>query len=192
MIPAGSIGYAAGLAVWGGALFGILQVHLIPGNWGHAVCGPWGCGPPMQALVAYHGFWLMLLFPPALTFSNRTSTERLVDVGRWVALFGSVCLLCYMGWEAIDWLARASERHRLYVVQRCLFVVITLVDVPIVQVTMLGLTMYGIGRRRARFELNSRDDVPERVTERSADPFAPVETAGRDPEPLATQSIARR
>ena len=53
--------HAAEMIAWGGACLAVLQPARWPDLFGeHSVCGPWGCGPPMSALVAVHGFWLVV------------------------------------------------------------------------------------------------------------------------------------
>lgn len=42
------------LLAWGLALFAALKLNDAPVDWGH-VCGPWGCGPPLKALVGRGG-----------------------------------------------------------------------------------------------------------------------------------------
>jgi hypothetical protein len=33
---------ALGAAVWAAAAFGVLAINNIPGDYSHALCGPWG------------------------------------------------------------------------------------------------------------------------------------------------------
>ena len=54
------------VAVWGVSLLGVLQIQHLPLDAGHSVCGPWGCGPPLPPLIAYHGFWIVLLSLPTV------------------------------------------------------------------------------------------------------------------------------
>ena len=66
--PASLFSVRTGLlfGAWVFALLGTLQVHRWEGLLGgHAICGPWGCGPFLSALIGYHGFWLILLLLPA-------------------------------------------------------------------------------------------------------------------------------
>ncbi len=34
--------YLAALLLWGAAAYGVLQLGLVPGDYGHELCGPWG------------------------------------------------------------------------------------------------------------------------------------------------------
>ena len=49
---------------WALAAFGALSLANLPGEYGHSLCGPWGCLPPLQALAAMHLFWVVVLGPP--------------------------------------------------------------------------------------------------------------------------------
>ena len=62
-MSAATLKFCFGMTLWSGLLFGSLSVANLPGDWGHGICGPWGCGPPMQALVACHFAWLVVLAP---------------------------------------------------------------------------------------------------------------------------------
>jgi len=157
--------YGLGLAVWGVAVLGTLQIHRIPGYWGHAICGPWGCGPPAQALVAYHGFWLMLFVPPAIAFQGQLSIERLRKVGIALTVLGLVAFVGIVCWEAVDWLLHASMHRKRYVVQRCLFVVVNLVDLPTLQLILTGMTCVVIARVRRRRDDGEPDEQPTPATD---------------------------
>ena len=49
------------LLIWIAALYGVLQAGPYLGDLGYGICGPWGCGPTLDALTVYHGFWLVLI-----------------------------------------------------------------------------------------------------------------------------------
>ena len=63
-------------SAWVGTHVRGLALERIPGDYAHAYCGAWGCLPPLQALAAMHGFWLMMMIPPTawLVARNVTST----------------------------------------------------------------------------------------------------------------------
>ena len=52
-----------GLIGWGLAGYAVLSLGQLPGEFGHSLCGPWGCLPPLQALAAMHLFWALALLP---------------------------------------------------------------------------------------------------------------------------------
>jgi len=126
---------------WGLAFWATLQISTIklPGT--HAVCGPWGCGPPSEALVACHGAWLVLLAPLAWMATRRLSMEQLWWLALGLVIFGGVGIMTVVAHERLTWFADASEWHRAYFWQRCGFRVVTMTDVPLLQALLLGLWM---------------------------------------------------
>lgn len=135
------------LLVWAVAMFTTLQVHRFEGWFGHAICGPWGCGPPVSALLGYHGFWLLLLLLPVWFLKRRWDTVTLARLGTglcWIAGIGIIVLLFVDGWQF--WQREAMRR---YLGQRCLFRLATFVDFPLVQLVLIGLYLKGWGLRIA-------------------------------------------
>lgn len=140
--------WSSGLVAWAAALIATLSIANVPGHWGHGICGPWGCGPPLQALVACHSAWIVLLLPPTLWMRWRYSMGLCRQVG-WlvlgIALAGIVGLgLC----EALASLSHADTWRRPYLVQRIGFVLITLVDVPLTQFVAVGVALLVSSRQR--------------------------------------------
>lgn len=125
------------LAVWAAGLFGVLQVHLLEGWFGHAICGPWGCGPPESALIGYHGFWLLLMVLPTWWLKHTWASASLQRLGTGlllVAAVGIVLLLAVDGWQTWQ-----REAMRPYMVQRSFFRLATFIDFPLVQFGLIGL-----------------------------------------------------
>jgi hypothetical protein len=58
---------SAWLTGWGLTLAGTLSIASLPGDWGNSICGAWGCGPPLQALVACHASWVVVLIPAGMS-----------------------------------------------------------------------------------------------------------------------------
>ena len=91
-------------ASWGAAAtWCILSLHDAPIAGGHSICGPWGCGPTIPALLSAHGFWLMVAIPASLWAGKRLTGRRVVAVG-WVCLalgmsgIAAVSLVELMNW----------------------------------------------------------------------------------------------
>ena len=125
------------LAVWIVAMFGTLQIHQFEGILGHAICGPWGCGPPVAALLGYHGFWWVLLLLPAWVMKHRFTGMTLRRLGNslcLLAVVGIVVLLTGEGWQFWQ-----REANRQFFGQWCLFRLATFVDFPFVQLGAMGL-----------------------------------------------------
>lgn len=128
---------AAGVALWGAAIFGSLQLHTLDLPLGHGICGPWGCAAAPEALLGYHTLWLTLLAPP-LVLAGRVLGP---GAGRKLALvaigLGAAGVLAMAGTAAVEWL-RAGELAS-YAVQRGLFVVVTTPDLPLIPLLLAGL-----------------------------------------------------
>lgn len=132
----------AGIAgLWGAGLMLVLQVHQLPVGNSHAICGPWGCGPPLPALISYHGFWLVLLSLPTALCCRFLRTRPLLLVGGTAVLVGLVGIAGVIYWESTHWLPHVQTIQKDYFPQRCLFSVAILVDVPLVQVLLAGTAL---------------------------------------------------
>jgi hypothetical protein len=112
----------------------------------------WGCGPPVQALLACHGFWVVNM--AALFWVNHAWLplhweRRLANLGLMIALVGFAAVA---GHTMLFWYPHAADTVRPYVVQRYLFSIATLVDAPLVQLTVFGIAGRWLARRRAASE----------------------------------------
>ncbi|MCA9239648.1 MAG: hypothetical protein KDA37_05600 [Planctomycetales bacterium] len=149
------------LALWAGSLWASLQIARAPGDWGHALCGPWGCGPPLQALVACHLAWFVLLAPAAvlLVRSGLAKPEGL----RWIgAAAFSLGLLMSVGMvihEWIVWLPSVEESMAAFFWQRCRPVIATSVDLPMVHLVVIGAALMAAVRGAQQRE-NPDPEVP--------------------------------
>lgn len=131
--------YSLAAVAWCGAIWGTLQLQHLPSDSAHSICGVWGCGPPLPALLACHGFWVALLAFPTAVLCIHVPAQRLRKLGLFLVLAGIAGLLGVAAWEGVQWWPRASVLQRQYVIQRYLFSVSTLVDLPLVQVVLAGL-----------------------------------------------------
>lgn len=137
-----------GIAAWAAALYGVLLIGRLPGQWGHAICGPWGCGPTLQALVACHGFWLVLMSPAVVAAARCCQPLTLWRVGIALVAVG-IAGLAGMGiWEAANWLPQVADGRSSYLVQRYLFSLATLVEVPIVEATLAGVVLATVAKHQ--------------------------------------------
>jgi hypothetical protein len=129
----------AGL-VWLAGLEGMLQLQRLPtaSLGGHDVCGPWGCGPPVPVLLACHGFWLVLMGPPAVLAALRLPRKWIWRLGIGLASAGLYGLIAVAAGEAATWWPQASAWQRHYAGQRFLFALATFVDAPIMQSLVIG------------------------------------------------------
>lgn len=133
--------WLSGLVAWAIALVGTLSIANWPGHWGHGICGPWGCGPPLHALVTCHSAWVVVFLPPTIWMRRRCSVQRCQQVAWMLLSVGIVGLLTLAARESTDWLAHADDLHRRYLPQRLGFALVTLVDVPLMQVVLAGVAL---------------------------------------------------
>lgn len=124
---------------WGVSLIAVLQLYKLEGRFGHAICGAWGCGPPVEALLAYHGFWAILLWPIAAVAATRLRPGVARALGTGLLSAGIFAIVGILLWSSIDWLMTAETRLKPLVMQRALFVLATTIDVPSVQMAIAGL-----------------------------------------------------
>ena len=162
-------------ALWGTACLGVLRLQDLTYEFGHGICGPWGCGPPMQALLACHGFWTVNL--AALLWVNHEWLplrweRRLANLALLIAVAGFAAVAGHL---MLFWYPHAAETVRAYVVQRYLFSIATLVDAPLVQLSMFGIAGTLLARKRAARECDLR-----RVCSSIGESPATAETARED------------
>jgi hypothetical protein len=143
---------AFGLLVWTMSLFGVLQVGHITGHGlhQHSICGPWGCGPPTAALVGWHGFWLLLAGPPVGFAVHAWPAWRLRNLGLTFFAAGLVLLVGTGICEAMTWLPKIANGEPSCFVQRYLFSVVTMTDVPVIPVTLSGIVLLMSWRAKRR------------------------------------------
>jgi hypothetical protein len=156
------------LAIWGGTLAATLAIANQPGDWGHSVCGIWGCGPPLQALVGCHASWLVVLVPVGLLLRSKTSpaTFRIVTISSlFIALAGVVSVSVY---ETCTWFTTVGDTVKAYLGHRIVFVLLTTIELPILELLGLSSVAMFIDRRR-RLATGNHDrsilsSAPDHVT----------------------------
>ena len=129
--------------IWGGILLSALSMHDMQGFGQHSVCGPWGCGPPTNALLAMHIGWAAAIWPPLFYLPWRLSFSRKTVKGIVLSLtaVGLTGLLAITAWQWIVWLPNASEWARSYIWQRCGFAILTAGDWPFMQLIAGGIIL---------------------------------------------------
>jgi hypothetical protein len=106
--------------------------------------------PPLQALAALHGFWIVLAIAALALVLRRLSPEQLRVLGMALTATGLVGLLAFIGWDLTSWLGTVAPEFRRYSFQRILFAIGTNSDVPLVQVTAAGAVCWIAGAVRRR------------------------------------------
>ena|SRR5579871_3250001 len=107
--------------------------------------------PPLQALLALHGFWLLVLLPLAGWAACRWTVARLRLLGVTLVMGGLLGLLILAAWEAAACLALSPEQPR-YLLQRILNAVAVRTDLPLLELTLAGIVCCVAGRRRKTCE----------------------------------------
>lgn len=159
------------MALWGAALYGTLQIARITGPWDHAICGAWGCGPPLSALVACHGFWAVLIGGTVTAVMRYGSAPVLAVAGRLLMAGGMVGLVALALWEGTSGLTAPDQSWWPYALQRYLFVLATSVDMPLLQIIAAGAMMAKGGRAvAARQARQSSAEVGEERGSATAEP----------------------
>lgn len=131
------------LLAWSGTLFGVLSLANLPGEWGHSVCGVGGCGPPLQALVSCHLAWLVFLGPLAelVTRSSPRPSDLQLQLGKLLCLISALLVLAVVANQRATWWPAVNELQQRYFWQRCGFVIVTSVDVPMIPMLVVGLAL---------------------------------------------------
>jgi hypothetical protein len=122
-------------------LWGTLKIADLPLPPLHGVCGPWGCGPPLEALIACHGAWLVCIMPATWFGLQRLTAKQLFQLGRILTSLGLITILAIGLYERLFWLPQANEFTRKFFLQRWAFSIVTMTDVPLITVTLSGMIM---------------------------------------------------
>jgi len=124
------------LPIWLLGLWGSLKIHELDLNLGHSICGPWGCGPPVEALLGYHAFWLVLTFPVAISIASYLSPSRRSKLGWLFLAVGIIGVVFVAGGNTVEYW-KSSESSK-YLLQRFFFATVTKIDIPMIQAIVVG------------------------------------------------------
>ncbi len=142
----------ATLVPWAAALWGVSNLHQLTGAIGCSICGPWGCSGPTEALLAYHGAWLVALAPPAVLLGLRLPPAAARRWGLRVLTAGLSGVVLLAAWGSIEWLLRVEPAYRQFWWRRGLFVLIDESDFPLIQLSVVGVVWLLASRFKARRE----------------------------------------
>lgn len=125
-------------AGWLAAAVAALSVAAVPYDPGEALCGVWGCFPPVPALAAMHLFWGVLM--AAGVWAVRRWRPRLLKAGGAVVFAASgLAAVAVVGRDVLDWLHWVpADAARLWP-RRAAYVLATKTDLPLVQVMAAGV-----------------------------------------------------
>jgi len=146
-MPVSTKRISIGLITWGACMGGALSIAAWPEHLGHGICGPWGCGPPLQALIACHLAWFVALIPPAMMLSSsmRSSGRLLPTSGSLLVILAGLGLLAVLAHQYFVWWPQATEWQHPYFWQRYGFTIATMVAVPLAQLLLIGIALMVVG-----------------------------------------------
>jgi hypothetical protein len=139
-----------GLIGWGLAGYAVLSLGQLPGEFGHSLCGPWGCLPPLQALAAMHLFWALALLPLIVLALAKGQPHHLRLAGMLLSLGAGLGIAVVVGRDLLAWLPAVPPEFHGYWARRALYTLVTLSDVPLLQVLGAGAICWSVGHRRLR------------------------------------------
>ena len=127
--------------------------------------------PPIQALAALHGFWIVVAVPALVMTLRRLAPRQLRLLGLTLTLAGGVGLLVFIVLDLGMWLRTVPPDFRRYSVQRILFAIGTNPDVPLVQVAAAGAFCWIVGiLRHKRSDPASATQLSSAAPRRSPPP----------------------
>lgn len=135
------------LFIWLFALYGVLQIGHTSGLDAHAhggvsICGPWGCGPPVEALIGWHGFLVLLVVPPVGLLIRFCSAGGLKWLGIGLCASSLVMVIGVCAYQSQTWLPNIPDGQPSYFVRRCLFAIVTATDLPALPAALSGVAVF--------------------------------------------------
>ena len=158
------------VAAWIGAVWGSLQIHRFDLNLQHGVCGPWGCGPPVEALIGYHGFWFLLFLPVAAGVGLYLPSTVNRKVGLSLLTFGLLTICLRVGLDVGSYVSHSGTSHA---VQRGFFTLVTTVDLPMIPTVLAGVLLAFFFGRDSKETSQEQTESADEASGVSSSPFAP-------------------
>lgn len=135
---------------WGVLILGALQAkHLVSAS-KHSICGPWGCGPTTDSLLAIHLGTLAIICPPLIFLPLRLGLAKrsISRMALALLILGVGGIAVIVAWQWFVWLPQSSTWARSYIWQRCGFAILTAVDLPFLQLTLASLGLIALNHLR--------------------------------------------
>ncbi len=139
------------LLIWGGAMQGAILVGSLSTKWSHVLCGPWGCGPRVEDLLACHLFWLAMLCAP-LYLLWHCDAGLCRQAGYVLIGAGSLMLGAVVFYELFTWLPRVDSSLYIYLPQRLFYAVVTFVELPMLQFLLFGFACLYLRKKPSPFD----------------------------------------
>ena len=143
--------YLVYVAVYAVSAFAALQLGRL--QVGHSVCGPWGCGPPTEALLAIHTFWLVTALMGAIAVTDPLAPQKparhvWTRAGLIIAVGSLLAVVAIGFYDFLTWRPDPFRLNGMYLWQRFLFRLVTITDFPVVQLGIGGALLAALGKRR--------------------------------------------
>jgi hypothetical protein len=104
--------------------------------------------PPLQALVALHGLWILAFLALIVWAERKWSTLCLRFIGHSLSAVGLMALGIVAGNELLTWYPAVNTIEQKYLPQRIVYVLGTNTDLPVIQAILSGIALSLIARRR--------------------------------------------
>ncbi len=128
--------------IWLAGTMSLLRMGTLEGYADSDVlCGPWGCLPPTAALMAMHGFWLMLLGLLGGFLIGFFGPARAGRGGRIFVSTSLLGLIGLLGWAIFTWNQSYGEMTPRRFAMRFLHLLVTNTDLPFVQRELMGVVL---------------------------------------------------
>jgi hypothetical protein len=136
------------VAGWLTAAVAALAVAAVPLDPGEALCGVWGCFPPLPALAAMHLFWCAA-FGAGVHAAAGLRRGLLRPLGVALVFGAAVAGALVIGRDLTRWLEFADE-HRHYWPRRVGYTLAVNTDLPLIQALAAGVACLVLAARRGR------------------------------------------
>lgn len=155
-----AMGPLLGVAGWLAAAVGALYVAEVPFDAGEALCGMWGCFPPLPALASMHLFW-GVAFGAGVWAVARWRPVLLRPAGV-VLVAGAVAAGAVLIERDLPrWFDSIPDEYHHYWPRRVAYAFAVTTDVPLLQAAAAGVVCFALGaRRRARASDPAAADAP--------------------------------
>jgi hypothetical protein len=102
---------------------------------GHSICGPCGCGPPLNSLLVWHEFMTLPLVPPGIT-AAKNRPDVAVDWAVTMVVIVGLTAAIFVSTNLVMWWNSANDTARGNVIQRAMFSLVAFPDETIVPLTL--------------------------------------------------------
>ncbi|HWL07593.1 MAG TPA: hypothetical protein VNQ76_04250 [Planctomicrobium sp.] len=124
------------MAAWLGLLYGTVSLAKISSSMSGALCGPWGCTAPLEAVIACHLSWFVLLSPAGIWLVQHGTPRQRWIVGISLLLFSLtvILILCVVSLSESFSIPGATK----YIPHRMALKIIGCVDLPLFAALVWG------------------------------------------------------